>query len=50
MNDIFDMNFDKYHPEKKFRPITSGLISSKKAIFIGSILLLIGSNLIWIVS
>ena len=33
LNDCIDIEADKAHPIKKFRPIPSGLVSVKKAIF-----------------
>jgi len=50
INDIFDINFDKNHPEKRFRPIASGRISIKKSVIIGSLLLLIGFSILLIYS
>ena len=40
INDIVDVESDKKHPYKKFRPIASGLISIKKAIYSSGILFL----------
>ena len=45
INDSIDIESDKQHPSKKFRPIASGLVSIKKAIFF-SIILFISSLLI----
>jgi decaprenyl-phosphate phosphoribosyltransferase len=50
INDIFDINFDKNHPEKRFRPIASGRISINKSVIIGSLLLLIGLSILLICS
>lgn len=41
-NDIFDLESDKIHPVKKFRPIASGLISIKRASVIGVLLIATG--------
>ena len=32
INDIFDIDFDKNHPDKKNRPIPSGIISIRKSL------------------
>ena len=45
INDSIDIKSDKQHPSKKFRPIASGLVSIKRAIFF-SIILFISSILI----
>ncbi len=50
INDLFDIDFDRKHPIKKDRPIPSGKISSKKAMSIAGICLLIGIFLISTVS
>ena len=42
LNDIFDREYDKSHPSKKFRPIAAGQIAVKNAIAFGFILLSIG--------
>ena len=36
MNDIFDIELDKNHPLKKNRPISSGSVSVKNGLLIGS--------------
>ncbi len=41
VNDIIDVNKDRYHPEKKNRPIASGEIGIELAVFFGLICLLI---------
>jgi 4-hydroxybenzoate polyprenyltransferase len=41
INDLIDINEDKVHPTKKFRPITAGLISKSKAIVVAAILVVI---------
>jgi 4-hydroxybenzoate polyprenyltransferase len=50
INDLFDLKSDINHPEKKQRPIASGVISSKIAIFITFLLLLVGLLLAWILN
>lgn len=50
VNDVFDRNNDKKHPTKKNRPIASGLISLKDAIFYSLTLLVAGVVLSWSVS
>lgn len=40
INDSIDIKSDKKHPSKKYRPIASGLISIKKAIFYSIIIFL----------
>lgn len=47
INDIFDVEFDKIHPEKKNRPIASGKVSIRQALIISLILLSIGLTLLW---
>jgi 4-hydroxybenzoate polyprenyltransferase len=42
INDFRDRHVDKLHPRKKFRPLASGAIQEKTAIFLVIILLLIG--------
>lgn len=34
-NDIKDINLDKYHPKKKFRPIASGDLDVRTALYLG---------------
>jgi len=46
INDLIDINEDKVHPVKKFRPIPAGLISRGKAIVIAAILVLISFSLL----
>lgn len=41
INDIFDLEADKIHKDKKFRPIPSGVIKPKLAIFLACILAII---------
>ena len=50
INDIFDINFDKNHQEKRFRPIASGRISIQKSVVIGSLLLFIGFSVLLLCS
>ena len=47
LNDIFDIEFDKNHLEKKLRPIPSGKVSVRASLFIGILFLLIGLTLLW---
>ncbi|MCX7909704.1 MAG: UbiA family prenyltransferase [Ignavibacteria bacterium] len=42
LNDIIDIENDRKHPKKKFRPIASGMISFYTAFFISLILLILG--------
>jgi len=46
INDVFDIEFDKNHKDKKFRPIASGEISLKSSFVIGLLFFLLG---LWIV-
>lgn len=39
-NDIFDLNADKKHPVKRWRPMASGLVSVKKGAIIGIVLII----------
>jgi 4-hydroxybenzoate polyprenyltransferase len=41
-NDILDLENDKVHPKKKYRPLVSGLISKSQAIVIGVLLCMLG--------
>ena len=41
INDVFDVEKDKLHPVKKNRPVASGLISTKTALFVSFVLLAI---------
>ncbi|MGZ9586207.1 decaprenyl-phosphate phosphoribosyltransferase [Paenibacillus marinisediminis] len=38
LNDYLDRDSDKLHPEKKYRPIASGMLSANKALFTGIVL------------
>lgn len=48
INDILDINEDREHEEKKFRPIASGSINPKIAIIVASILIIISLTLSFI--
>ena len=50
INDIFDIDFDKSHPDKKNRPIPSGIISIRKSLLIGLILFILGLITLWFIS
>lgn len=50
VNDIFDIEFDKEHLEKRKRPIPSGKISIKKAILIAIFLLSLGLSVMYKIS
>ena len=50
INDIFDKEFDKIHPEKRNRPIPSGKISVKQSLILGLCLLSVGLIGLWNVS
>ena len=41
INDVMDVELDKVHPVKKFRPIASGKISSRNALIMAFVLILI---------
>ena len=47
VNDIIDLEFDKIHPEKKLRPIAANIISIKKALIIGFIILFTGVIIVY---
>lgn len=47
INDIFDLEFDKTHPEKRYRPIPSGKVSIRQSLIISLILLSIGLLIVW---
>jgi 4-hydroxybenzoate polyprenyltransferase len=42
INDVFDLEFDKKHPQKKLRPIASNKITIKKAAIVSLITLVLG--------
>jgi len=46
INDLIDINEDKVHPVKKFRPIPAGLISKSKAVASATILAIISFSLL----
>jgi len=46
INDLIDINEDKVHPVKKFRPIPAGLISKSKAVTSATILAVISFSLL----
>jgi len=50
INDIFDKEFDKIHPEKRDRPIPSGKISVKQSMILGICLLSLGLIGLWNIS
>jgi len=50
INDIFDIEFDKIHPEKKNRPIASGKISIRQSLIIGIFVLVAGLIIVWNIS
>jgi 4-hydroxybenzoate polyprenyltransferase len=50
LNDYFDIEEDKKHPKKKYRPLASGEISKKEAIVIMVILFLFGITIMSFVS
>lgn len=50
LNDIFDIEFDRVHPEKKHRPIPSGKISIKQSLIVGVFLLSVGLISLWEIS
>ena len=45
LNDYQDIKDDRHHPQKKLRPLASGLISKKQAIVLMSVLFIIGAFL-----
>ncbi|MGE4618190.1 MAG: UbiA prenyltransferase family protein [Planctomycetota bacterium] len=48
-NDIFDRERDRNHPTKKLRPVASGEISPRSALFLGSVLVVIALILLLVV-
>lgn len=50
INDIFDMEFDKIHSEKKYRPIPAGKISITQSLIIGAFSLSLGLIVLWTIS
>ncbi len=47
INDIFDMEKDRRHPVKRFRPVASGALSVRGALLAASILVPAGALLAW---
>jgi decaprenyl-phosphate phosphoribosyltransferase len=45
LNDYFDIEADKNHPKKQYRPIASGAITKRQAVFLVTALLLLSSIL-----
>lgn len=45
LNDYHDIEEDRHHPKKKYRPLASGVISKSKAIVIVGVLLILGFTL-----
>jgi decaprenyl-phosphate phosphoribosyltransferase len=45
LNDYFDIEEDRRHPKKQYRPLASGAISKFEAIFLMAVLLILGSIL-----
>jgi 4-hydroxybenzoate polyprenyltransferase len=50
INDIFDIEFDKIHSEKKHRPIPAGKISITQSLIIGAFALSLGLTVLWTIS
>ena len=50
LNDYHDIEEDKQHPKKKFRPLASGVISKSQAIIIMSVLFVAGFALMSVLS
>ena len=50
INDLFDLKYDKTHPEKKFRPLASGKISIGFSIKFAILLVIIGHLIIYVKS
>lgn len=50
LNDIFDKDNDRYHPDKRTRPIASGKFSVHSALVLAVILLMCSMVLAWCVS
>ena len=50
LNDVFDVSRDRLHPFKKKRPIASGLIPVKLAVFLALIFIIIGLPLAYSLS
>ena len=50
INDVIDINADRSHPTKKYRPIASGLVSSKEALITAAILFLLSIRIALVVN
>ena len=50
LNDYHDIEEDRQHPRKKYRPLASGAISKKTALLLMGVLLVIGLSLMAIIS
>lgn len=50
INDLRDYSFDSAHPVKKNRPIASGKIKPKQAIFIALLFITVGFSLAWYIN
>ena len=50
LNDIFDIEEDRKHPEKKDRPLASGAISIRTAIILALIMVLSGTTIAYLLS
>lgn len=50
INDILDVEKDREHPKKKFRPIASGAISAKAACLLAIALLLVALGCAWLIT
>ena len=47
-NDLMDLENDRKHPTKRYRPIPAGLVTIKSLILLAVILTIVGFGLIWI--
>lgn len=47
LNDLFDRDRDKLHPEKRHRPIASGELSISSALMAGAVLMVAGMGIGW---
>jgi len=50
INDVIDINADRSHPTKKYRPIASGLVLSKEALITAAILFLLSIRIALVVN